>query len=102
MTRAAGALAAMLVVLGLAFGTAQETKAGFFVCGDPTNDGVVNSLDALLVLQVNAGLLMLPLPAIGVADVDNNGSVTARDASLILQYSAGLIESLNACFDKPP
>lgn len=93
------ALVVAVLIVPIAGAATREAQAGFNLCGDPTNDGVVNSLDALLILQVNAGLTMLPLPATGAADVDNNGSVGARDASLILQYSAGLIDSLDACFE---
>ena len=95
------ALVIAALLIPIAGAATREAQAGYNLCGDPTNDGVVNSLDALLILQVNAGLTMLPLPATDAADVDNNGTVGARDASLILQYSAGLLDSLDTCFDKP-
>jgi hypothetical protein len=52
----------------------------------------VDSIDALLVLQLVAALLE-SLPCDGNADI-NGGGVDAVDALLILQYVAGLIDSL--------
>lgn len=58
--------------------------------GDVTCDGDVNSIDALSVLQMSAGLVAA-LPCEGAADVDRDGMVTAIDAALALQIEAGLI-----------
>ena len=55
-------------------------------------DGVVNSIDATLVLQLKAGLID-SVPNESSGDVDNSGSVTSIDASLILQATAGLISA---------
>ena len=59
--------------------------------GDANCDGTVNSIDAALVLQFNAGLLG-SLPCRG--DVNGDGKVTSIDAALILQFAAGLLDSL--------
>ncbi len=61
--------------------------------GDVNDDGDVNSIDALLVLQFDAEILA-ELPNAPSADVNQNGHVNSIDAALILQYDAGLIHSL--------
>ena len=60
--------------------------------GDVNGDGEVNSVDASLILQLNAGLIA-SLPCQEAADVNGDGAVTTVDAALILQLNAGLIES---------
>jgi len=61
--------------------------------GDVNCDGLVTSIDALLILQYIAGLSGQP-PCLGAADVDLDGDIDAIDATLILQYVAGLIGEL--------
>ncbi len=58
--------------------------------GDVTCDGVVNPIDAALILQHDVGLLPV-LPCSGPADVNGDGVINPIDAQLILQYDAGLI-----------
>ncbi len=59
------------------------------VAGDANCDGVVNAIDASLVLQFDARLIH----SLGCDDADynHNGHVDALDAALILQKDAGLI-----------
>ncbi len=58
--------------------------------GDADCSGHVDSRDALLVLQFEAGLLdSLPCP--DLADVNSDGQVDSVDAGLIKQIDAGLI-----------
>jgi len=61
--------------------------------GDANCDGSVNSIDAALVLQFSARLLV-SLACAGGADADLDGDVDAIDAALILQFTAGLLNSL--------
>lgn len=89
------ALAAAVIALLALAAMAPGVRAGFHVCGDPTNDGIVNSLDALYVLQVDAGLVHLPPPAFSSTDVNADGAVNTLDALLILQHTAGLIATLD-------
>jgi hypothetical protein len=58
-------------------------------CGDVNDDGRVNSVDAALILQLEARLItsVANRPS---ADVNNNGVVNSVDAALILQFEAGL------------
>jgi hypothetical protein len=59
--------------------------------GDANKDGTVNPIDATLVLQFSAGLLLSINPN---ADANGIGEINAIDATLILQYSAGLLHNL--------
>jgi RHS repeat-associated protein len=61
--------------------------------GDVGCDGSVNSVDAVLVLQKNAGLLST-LKCQENADVNLDGRISSLDAALILQFDAGLIGQL--------
>ena len=55
--------------------------------GDVDCDGVVNSIDALYILQFHAAL-MPALPCPEAADVNGDGGVDSIDALLILQFDA--------------
>lgn len=58
--------------------------------GDVDCGGTLNSIDAALVLQFDAGLLQsLACPQNG--DLNNDGRTNSVDAALILQHVAGLI-----------
>ncbi len=59
--------------------------------GDANKDGTVNPIDATLVLQYSAGLLLSINPN---ADANGDGQINPIDATLILQYSAGLLHNL--------
>lgn len=60
------------------------------LAGDVDCNGVVNSRDALLLLQFEAGLIDT-LPCMELADVNGDGSIDSIDAGLIKQIDAGLI-----------
>lgn len=59
------------------------------VAGDANCDGVVNAIDASLVLQFDAGIIHSL--TCEDADYNHNGHVDSLDAALILQKDAGLI-----------
>ncbi len=61
--------------------------------GDIDCSGVVDSVDAALVLQFSA-LLVDPLGCDYKGDMTQNGRLDSRDALLVLQLEAGLIERL--------
>lgn len=65
-------------------------EAGPVQTDGPLCDDVVDSRDALAVLQYSAGLLN-PLPCAERADIDGDGFVGALDAALLLQQAAGLL-----------
>ena len=66
--------------------------------GDVSGNGTITALDAALILQHLAAIIVLDAPAQDRADVSGNGSVSTLDASLILQYVAETI----TCFPSDP
>jgi Tol biopolymer transport system component len=67
------------------------------LAGDVSCAGGVNSIDAALLLQFEAGLLA-ELSCLGAADVNTDGQVDSRDAALILQVTAGLLPQPSPTF----
>lgn len=61
--------------------------------GDPNCDGVKNSLDALAILQVVAGVIQ-NVTCSQNSDVNGDGAGDSADAMVILQYAGGLLPSL--------
>ena len=71
--------------------TRTPTPATAKPLGDVNDDGAVNSLDALLILQLTADLLdELLNPA--SSDVDDDGDTDSIDALIVLQVDAGLLD----------
>jgi hypothetical protein len=63
------------------------------VTGDSNCNGLVDSVDAYLILHFDVGLVEgVPCPVL--ADVDADSRVGVRDAALVLQYDAGVIDKL--------
>lgn len=80
------ALAAVLFASGLV--AVPNAGAGVTPhCGDASGDGIVNSIDAAIVLQYIAGLATPNVPDAQL-DPDGNNRVDARDVALILQAAA--------------
>ena len=61
--------------------------------GDVDCNDTVNTIDAALVLQYDAGFLA-SLVCQQIGDINGDGRVNSIDASFILQYAAGLIDQL--------
>ena len=79
--------------LGTPLPTDTRTPTPSLLAGDASCDGVINPVDAALILQLAAGLISeLPCPSQG--DANGDGVANPVDAALILQFSAGLISSL--------
>lgn len=70
-----------------AAGTAKEIV---YAAGDPNNDGVVNSSDALLVLKNSVGEEKLSSAQLAASDINRDKKANSSDALLILQISIGL------------
>jgi len=62
--------------------------------GDVNGDGVINTLDALMVLQAMNGRINLTPEAFNRADLNQNGNLEPLEALMILQYVSGRIGSL--------
>jgi hypothetical protein len=58
------------------------------LCGDLNGDGKITTADAVIALEIVAGIRLFD-PA---ADVSGDGQVTSLDALMILQAAAGLID----------
>lgn len=62
-----------------------------YALGDVNHDGNVDSLDAMIVLRYDAGLIGLSDSRLITGDVNFDGDVDSTDAFLILRYDANLI-----------
>ena len=60
--------------------------------GDANSDGIVNNVDAMLILQYSSGVTTNVTPNLSVCDVNGDGTVNNVDAMLVLQYSSGVLE----------
>ena len=69
-------------------------EAVFVIKGDVSGDGEVDNLDALMVLNYDAGRLELDSQALDAGDIDGDGNVDNYDSLMILKYDAGVIPEL--------
>ena len=84
------AVAAVLLAVGLLLAPLPGAAAQESIrAGDVNCDDVTNSIDALYILQFEAGLIP-SVPCPDNADVSLDGELTSDDALLILQFHAGL------------
>lgn len=99
---------ATLMILSLAAGTffsldiassAEEKKSILY--GDVTNDGMVNSFDALTLLKHITEFEKLTAERLKAADVNNDKKVNTEDALYILEYAAGIITRFPVDLDGP-
>ena len=58
--------------------------------GDVNSDGVINSLDAALVLKYDSDLIDETQLALDNADMNRDGEINSLDAAFILRYDAEL------------
>jgi alpha-tubulin suppressor-like RCC1 family protein len=63
------------------------------LCGDVNGSGGVDSVDAAIVLQYDAGLFQT-FRELDNADTNGDGAVNSIDAALILQHTAGRLAAL--------
>ena len=98
MVALVGLALGIMLVPSTSSGTANPASAagavvsGAAIAGDADCNGDVNSIDALLILQFDAGL-MSTLPCQDAADVNKDGQTNSIDAALVLQYvSCVLVE----------
>ncbi|MCH8065750.1 MAG: hypothetical protein IIC90_07990 [Chloroflexi bacterium] len=89
----AGATVAILLAL-LLWAAPASSNTPPQTEGDVNCDKVTNSIDAALILQVDAGLIDT-VSCAGVADLNLDGTINSLDAAIILQITAGL------CCDEP-
>ena len=73
--------------------TPAPTMTPEVLLGDVNCDDAVTSVDAALILQLEAGLVASLLCPVN-GDTSGDGSIDSIDAALILQFAAGLITSL--------
>ena len=83
LASALGLFTALIVIVAPA-------SAGVQPAGDANCDGIVSSIDAVIVLQFDAGLLD-ETPCHVQADASFDGIVNSLDAAIILQREAGLL-----------
>ena len=69
----------------------EEKVEPAYKLGDADGNGVVNTIDAMLVMQYFAKLITADKLTVPACDVDGNGVVNTIDAMLIMQYFAKLI-----------
>ena len=88
-TRAARLMAGALAAIAVAWAVLGLASAGEHAAvGDANCDGVVNSIDATLVLQLHAGLIE---EVCGDVDVNEDGIVNSVDALLIIQFRVDIL-----------
>ena len=83
-----------LISIPLNYVVDAESPATYYTLGDINNDDIWNSTDALLTLQIGAGIYSeATAQEIAAANVNGDEYVNSTDALMILQYGAGIIDS---------
>lgn len=99
----AGATVAILLAL-LLWAAPASSNTPPQTEGDVNCDKVTNSIDAALILQVDAGLIDT-VSCAGVADLNLDGTINSLDAAIVLQITAGLccpILDIEVTIESPP
>ena len=73
-------------------GALNITEEAEKLIGDANNDGAVNSIDAMYILQYDVELIDASEINLVLADVNGDGKVNSIDAMYVLRYDAELIE----------
>ena len=109
MTKALLIVVPLLIALSLVSASAPSALAGgggqVRPCGDARRTFTVDSVDALLILQVDAGLV--PAPPVSHSFIEDwlffnanlDDTINSLDALLVLQYTAGFVAQLPNCYD---
>jgi len=71
-------------------------------CGDVDKSGATDSVDAAIILQLDAGLYDPGLILLNMWDPYDDNVIDSRDALLVLQYDAGIIDDLPDCYGPSP
>ncbi len=87
LKRMAALLCAAAITAAVPFAAYADTERQ---TGDVNDDGVVNSVDALMILRYTAALQTLTGDSLTYADVNSDGEVNSVDALIALRLSAGL------------
>ncbi len=77
----------------LLWGSVYSASASPSLLGDANCDGRVNSIDASVILQLDAGIIS-SVGCPGNADVNGDGRANSLDASVILQFDAGIVSHI--------
>lgn len=83
-------LLSLLLALTMVLAVAVVPVLAAGVVGDASGEGMVNNVDAMLILQHAVGLKPLDENAKAACDVDGDGTINNVDAMLVLQYAVGL------------
>ncbi len=73
----------------------REGDSMHFTYGDINDDGFIDTVDTLIIMQYSAGNAELTPTQLLSGDVNADGFVDVVDALMILQYNAGTIEGFN-------
>lgn len=73
----------------------REGDTMHYTYGDINDDGYIDTVDTLIIMQYSAGNATLSPTQLLAGDVNADGFVDVVDALMILQYNAGTIEGFN-------
>ena len=74
-----------------------DVDFGLGMFGDLNHDGLINVFDAIILLQIDVGLVQPTPTRIVLGDLDLDGSINVFDVIIELQFSVGLLPTLFEC-----